>query len=178
MPSFQTASCRRSSFSARIGPNNCSEPDSRHCHPLASHVGKAGQSRARIGLTLNTPPRRTCTWICDELAIGHRQTHRRTGILPHTWDMRPEAQHHPIHAWPQKLTVMLVASSAVPSALLAKRIDQHTRTTRQATRHNETTPFEHGLTTPSKQGNRTQQMDQKPTVHAGIHLGSPRALCK
>lgn len=57
--------------------------------------------------------------------LGHKQPHRRTGILPHTWDMRPGAQHHPIHAWPQKLTVMLVASSAVPSALLAKRIDQH-----------------------------------------------------
>ena len=110
--------------------------------------------------------------------LGHRQTHRRTGILPHTWDMRPGAQHHPLHASPPELTVMLVASSAVLSALLAKRIDQHTRTTRQATRHNERTPFEHRLTTPSKQGNRTQQMNQKPTVHAGIHLGSPRALCK
>jgi len=110
--------------------------------------------------------------------LGHEQTHRRTEILPHTWDMRPGTQHHPLHAWPPQLTVMLVASFAVLSALLANASISTQGPHWQATRHNETTPFEHGLTTPSKQGNRTQHMNQKPTFHAGIHLGSPRALCK
>jgi hypothetical protein len=94
--------------------------------------------------------------------LGHKQTHRRKEILTRTWDTRPTAQHRPLHPGPTQLTVMLDASFAALSGLLANASISTQGPHWQATSHNETTPFKRGLAAPSKQVNRTQHMNQTP----------------